>query len=211
MGTIVAGEVFVPVPEPGGVQAIGVAPGAQWIAVKMFNDAGVASFSDVHLGFQWILDPDGNSTTDDTPDVVNNSWGFQIPECDPEFQPDIDALRAAGIAVVFAAGNSGPIAQSGLSPANNSGSLAVGAVDETLRIAPDSSRGPSACDGGTFPTVVAPGVNVVTTDLSFGGIIPDATVWQPGRPLRRRMLPVVSPCSRAPSRIGPSPMWNRPS
>ncbi|HHD56614.1 MAG TPA: hypothetical protein ENK89_02910, partial [Desulfobulbaceae bacterium] len=38
--------------------AIGMAPGARWIAVKIFDDAGNASYSDIHLGFQWLLDPD---------------------------------------------------------------------------------------------------------------------------------------------------------
>jgi bacillopeptidase F len=168
MGIIVAGEA--------GGQVIGVAPGAQWIAAKIFNDAGTAMLSDIHLSFQWILDPDGNPNTDDTPDIVNNSWGLQNTNtCDSEFQPDIDALRAAGIAVVFAAGNS-PLtdqAASSISPANNPGSMAVGAVDEFLTIWEFSSRGPSACSSDIFPTVVAPGVDVMTTDLSFGGILTD--------------------------------------
>ncbi len=58
-----------------GGTAIGVAPDAQWIAVKIFDDAGHAAYSDIHLGFQWLLDPDNNADTDDLPDVVNNSWG----------------------------------------------------------------------------------------------------------------------------------------
>jgi bacillopeptidase F len=171
MGIIVAGEA--------GGQAIGVAPGARWIAAKIFNDVGSTFLSDIHLSFQWILDPDGNPNTDDAPDVVNNSWGFGIPNnCSLEFQPDIDALRAAGIAVVFAAGNTGPSAPSSESPANNPGSLSVGAVDENLAIYDffgviGSSRGPSACDASIFPRVVAPGVDVMTTDLSFGGLLID--------------------------------------
>lgn len=40
-----------------GGTAIGVAPGAWWIAVKIFNDADVASLSVIHQGFQWLLDP----------------------------------------------------------------------------------------------------------------------------------------------------------
>jgi len=165
MGIIVAGEA--------GGQAIGVAPDAQWIAVKLFNDAGGAMVSDVHQGFQWILDPDGDPNTDDAPDVVNNSWGLQntVNQCDAEFQPDIDTLRAADIAVVFAAGNTGPFPASSISPANNPGSVAVGAVDESGTIYQFSARGPSACDSDIFPKVVAPGVDVMTTGLSFGGIL----------------------------------------
>lgn len=168
MGLIVAGEA--------GGQAIGVAPGAQWIAVKLFDAFGGALLSHVHQGFQWLLDPDGDPSTDDAPDVVSNSWGLPdtVGACDLEFEPDIAALRAAGIAVVFSAGNDGPASFSSLSPANNPGSIAVGAVDETGTIYEFSSRGPSACPPlGSFPTVVAPGVDVMTTDLSFGGILID--------------------------------------
>ena len=162
MGIIVGGDA--------GGTAIGVAPGARWIAVKIFNDAGQASFSVVHQGFQWFLDPDGNASTDDAADVVNNSWqllGANL--CNREFQPDILMLKTAGIAVVFAAGNEGPAPSTSVSPANNPGGFAVGSVDDSLTIAGDNSRGPSACGGTIFPEVVAPGVNVKTADLSFGG------------------------------------------
>ena len=65
------------------------------------------------------------------------------------------------------------IAPSSESPANNPGSFSVGGVDQTFTIDPFSSGGPSACDGAIFPKVVAPGVDVMTTDLSFGGILTD--------------------------------------
>ena len=161
--------------------AIGTAPEAKWIAVKMYNDSGVATISGVHAGFQWLLDPDNNPETNDLPDVVSNSWAVgYIGGCTTEFQQDIDVLRAADIAVVFSAGNYGPNAGTSVSPANNPGSLAVGAVDENLVIANSSSRGPSACDGAIYPPVSAPGVNVQTTDLTFGGAVPDSYAWVSG-------------------------------
>ena len=162
-------------PASGLDEAIGVAPGAEWIAVKVFDDAGNAKLSDIHLGFQWLFDPDGDPLTDDAPDIVNNSWVLQntINQCDPEFQPDIDALRAVEIAVVFSAGNGGPNAATSVSPPNNAGAFPVGAVDEAFDAWRFSARGPSACGLEAFPNVVAPGVNVQTTDLSFGGILID--------------------------------------
>ncbi len=151
---------------------IGVAPGASWIAARLYNDAGQARFSDIHLAFQWLLDPDGDPATVDAPDVVNASWGLAgtAGQCVTEFGADIAALKAAGIAVVFAAGDSGAAPLTSLSPANNPQGYASGAVNETLVVAPFSGRGPSACDGGIFPRLVAPGVNINTADLSSGGL-----------------------------------------
>jgi bacillopeptidase F len=168
MGVMVGGSA--------GGTAIGVAPGAQWIAVKIFNDAGVASLSAIHEGFQWLLDPDGDPDTDDAPDVVNNSWGLDgsLDKCVTEFQADVEVLKTSGIAVVFSAGNSGPNPASSLSPANSPESFASGAVDETSTVTSFSSRGPSACDDTIFPEVVAPGVNIRTSDLTFGGVFPDS-------------------------------------
>ncbi|GAB6906394.1 putative Subtilisin [Desulfosarcina cetonica] len=162
--------------------AIGVAPGARWIAVKMFNDAGAAAYSVIHLGFQWLLDPDGDATTDDAPDVVNNSWGYgqQANTCFTEFQPDIQVLKAADIAVVFAAGNGGPYPSTSESPANYPESFAVGAIDDTGTVHASSSRGPSVCDGTVYPEVVAPGVGVKTTDLTFGGVFPSESIYVSG-------------------------------
>lgn len=168
MGLIVGGEA--------GGTAIGVAPDATWISVKIFNDAGDASFSSIHQGFQWLLDPDGDPNTNDAPDVINNSWGLRtnVNECISDFQPDIQALKAADISVVFSAGNEGPLPSSSISPANYTDSLAVGAIDSNLNIISSSSRGPSACDGTVFPEIAAPGLNVRTTDLTFGGLFPDS-------------------------------------
>jgi len=167
MGVIVGGHA--------GGTTIGVAPDAKWIAIKIFNDLGIAAYSAIHQGFQWLIDPDNNANTDDAPDVVNNSWGLDnVNSCFPEFQEDIQALRASNIAVVFSAGNSGPYSSTSTSPANNPGSFAVGAVDAATTITSFSSRGPSACDGSSYPEVVAPGVNIRTTDLTFGGVFPDS-------------------------------------
>ena len=158
MGVIVGGTA--------GGTAIGVAPGATWIAAKIFNDAGAATTSGIHAAFQWILDPDGNPTTADAPDVVNNSWDSSVPGCDYTFQPDLQAVRAAGILPVFAGGNGGPGSATSFSPANLPEALAVGSTDDSDLIAASSSRGPASCSGSidVFPDVVAPGVGIHTAD-----------------------------------------------
>lgn len=161
----------------GGGTAIGMAPDAQWVAVKMFNDAGFSRESVMHQSLQWVLDPDGDVSTDDAPDVVNLSWAVAtVNVCNRVFQDELDLLRASGIAVVMSAGNSGPGVSTSISPANNPGQLSVGSVDSRFTVSAFSSRGPSACDGGLFPVLVAPGEQVLAADLSFGGMALYATV-----------------------------------
>jgi subtilisin family serine protease len=147
---------------------IGVAPGAQWIAARIWNDAGdEALSSDVHSIFQWFMDPDGDPETDDVPDVINNSWGFKLldtfPWCLPELQDDIRAWREAGIIPVFSAGNLGPRFFSGESPGNYPETIAVGASNPFDTVALFSSRGPGNCDRRIFPDIVAPGVTVCSS------------------------------------------------
>ncbi|MCB0908830.1 MAG: S8 family serine peptidase [Nocardioidaceae bacterium] len=146
---------------------IGTAPGAQWIAARVFDDSGASTVSAVHEAFQWLLDPDGDPGTPDAPQVVNASWSIGSgPGCDLTFQSDVQALRAAGILTVFPAGNFGGAASSSASPGNYPESLTVGAVNANDLIRSDSGRGPSTCGGRSrvFPDVVAPGTNLYTAD-----------------------------------------------
>ncbi|MDY0268330.1 S8 family serine peptidase [Trichloromonas sp.] len=160
---------------------IGVAPEARWIAVKIFNDTGEAPTSSILAGFDWLLDPDGDPATDDAPHVVNNSWGFEeAPNiCDEtvtHLRQAVAMLKAAGIAVLFPAGNidldpmtgEAPF-YSSVAPASYAESFAVGSVgtmtSETT-ISDFSGRGPSACDGTIYPELVAPGFYVKTTGLT---------------------------------------------
>jgi subtilisin family serine protease len=162
MGVIVGGDA--------GGTAIGVAPDARWIAVKMFDDRGTATSTAIHLGYQWLLDPDHDPATADAPNVVNNSWTLSGGGCNLDFQQDLRSLRSAGILPVFAAGNFGPSSGTVFSPANNPEAVSVGDTDDTDTIDPFSSRGPSACAGTVAPKLTAPGVGIRTSDL-FGGYV----------------------------------------
>ena len=157
---------------------IGAAPDAKYIAAKIFNDNGDSTYSAIHAAFQWMLDPDNNPATQDAPHVVNASWGLPGTnnKCIVEFDTDIRMLEAANIAVVFAGGNDGPAPATGVSPATSAGVIASGAVGASLDIANFSSRGPSPCTAGIFPTLVAPGEGIYTTDLSAGGVSGYTTV-----------------------------------
>ncbi|UQX88814.1 S8 family serine peptidase [Jatrophihabitans telluris] len=160
MGVMVGGSA--------GGSAIGIAPAAKWIAVKIFNDRGSATSTAIHLGFQWLLDPDGNPATADAPNVVDDSWTMSGGGCDLSFQPDLRSLRAAGILPVFAAGNDGPTAGTIFAPANNPEAFAVGGIDNNSALYPYSSRGPSPCTQSVAPKLAAPAVGIRTTDLAGG-------------------------------------------
>jgi serine protease AprX len=150
-----------------GGTTIGMAPGARWIAAKIFNDRGAATATAIHQAFQWALDPDHDPNTPDAPQIVNGSWSIGAgPGCDLSFQPDLKALRAAGILPVFAAGNYGSGASTSVSPANYPEAVSVGAVNGNDLISSSSSRGPSVCGARarTFPDLVAPGDSIRTTD-----------------------------------------------
>jgi len=157
---------------------VGVAWEAQWIADNSINQGVGSEFDNDVLGaFQWFADPDGDpGTTDDVPDVVQNSWGIDArfggtyQDCDYRWQAAIEACEAAGVVVTFSAGNEGPSPQTHRSPANICNTptvdFSVGAVDAEYYdwpypIAYFSSRGPSDCDGVTIkPEVSAPGYYV---------------------------------------------------
>ncbi len=142
-----------------GDNGIGVAPGAKWIAVRAFNSSGSALNSWLHEAFQWILAPNDDSAL--APDIVNNSWGSNNGSS-TEFQPDVQALRAAGIYPIFSAGNNGPGSGTVGSPGSFDISFAVGATTIDDEIAYFSSRGPSPW-GSIKPDVAAPGKDVVST------------------------------------------------
>jgi subtilisin family serine protease len=152
-------------------RTLGVAPQARWIAARVYNDRNVARLSDLHRVMAWLLDPDGKPGTPDAPQVVLNAWGLgdRPGTCDAEFASDLRWLRAAGMHVVFAAGNGGPMENSSVSPANNDAALAVGALEGGGKPALFSSRGVSACDARPYPDLMAPGELLRTTDLSVAG------------------------------------------
>jgi uncharacterized repeat protein (TIGR01451 family) len=137
---------------------VGVAPGARWIAVKLFTNAGVTYESWIHDAFQWVMAPEGDPAL--APDVVNNSWGSDNG-ADQTFRADVSALRAADILPVFSAGNDGPRAGSVGSPGSYPEALAIGALDADAGVPAFSGRGPNLW-GGVKPEVAAPGVQVVS-------------------------------------------------
>ncbi len=149
----------------------------------MATDPIVSSLADVRgvvelmSGYEWAMNPDGDTTTSsDMPDVINNSWGRPYDPADTQMcgsfvDNALLAMEVAGIVSVQSAGNAGPGAGTVGFPAGNNPTLtanfAVGAVDgnnPNYPIASFSSRGPTTCgDTGALlikPEIVAPGVGV---------------------------------------------------
>ncbi|SCG84500.1 bacillopeptidase F [Proteiniborus sp. DW1] len=154
MGTILGQEAS-------GRNAIGVAPGAKFIAAKGLGPYGGSSSDLIDAG-QWMLRPGGSAAN--APDVINNSWGGGA-EMNDWYRDVVRAWRAAGIVPVFAAGNhrsSGePPAGSIACPANYPESFAVAATDSNNRRATFSLKGPSPYDRSLIkPDISAPGVNI---------------------------------------------------
>ena len=161
-----------------GAKYVGVAPGANLIGLG----AGEAIFVLWTLaGFDWILD---NHETYNI-QVVNNSWGSEgtFDSADP-INVATRKVYDEGISVVFAAGNSGPGANT-LNPysvapwvisvaagcktvlPDPTGSVAQCADGRGGILAGFSSRGISG-DPLYHPDITAPGVNIVSTRSIFG-------------------------------------------
>ncbi|MFK7923031.1 MAG: S8 family serine peptidase [Bacteroidia bacterium] len=172
--------------DPNTQDTIGVAFGANWMASPAVGTSNGSNCTNpivsVVSALQWALDPDGDpTTTDDMPDVINNSWSISSPspgnECNGIFKTVFDALEVAGIAAVFSAGNQGPSVSTISSPKNIVTSpvntFCVGMVFGTspiLAIVNGSSRGPALCgslsDNLFKPEVVAPGHTIRSSGLN---------------------------------------------
>ncbi len=154
-------------------QKAGVAPEASIIALRVLDDQGNGTVSNIIAALDWVL---ANHTAYNIR-VVNMSVGSAINESAFTDPLDLAAKRLvdAGIVVVGAAGNLGKNAAGnqqygGISaPGNAPWVLTVGASstngtptrgDDT--IGAFSSRGPSAIDFGAKPDLVAPGTGTVS-------------------------------------------------
>ena len=145
-----------------GYGVVGVSPKVQVYAVKVSED-GTAWDSDIAKGIvEAVKGPDGTVGTDDDADVVSISLG--------EGKNTITLYNAVlyainnGAVVVAGVGNSG--ASTPEYPAGYSEVIAVGAVDSNYNVPDWSNRNPD---------VVAPGVDVLTTNIGGGYVYASGT------------------------------------
>ena len=153
----------------------GSAPSVRLIDVRVLGSNGVGYTSDVIAGIDWAV---ANRTTYGIR-VINLSLGHVVAEpsaTDPLCQAVQRAVKA-GIVVVASAGNYGltstgaPVLGGITSPGNSPYAITVGAIDTAGtvdrsddKVAPYSSRGPTAFDMGVKPDVVAPGTRLVSLE-----------------------------------------------
>jgi serine protease AprX len=132
----------------------GVAPGAKLLGLS----AGDIDLTNVLSGFDYILDKGSQYNVK----VVNCSFSAAtVYDANDPVNVATKMLTDAGVNVVFSAGNSGA-GNGTLNPyAAAPWVVSVGATDERGRLASFSSRGYFG-DPLQHPTIVAPGVNVVS-------------------------------------------------
>jgi serine protease AprX len=149
----------------------GVAPGASLVVLKVLDAGGDGYISNVIAALNYAVD----RRADFNIRVINLSVAAGVYESYHTDPLTLACKRAvdAGLVVVTAAGNlgrglDGKVQRGGITaPGNAPWVVTVGATDhrgtpgrDDDRIAPFSSRGPSAIDGAAKPDVVAPGVGI---------------------------------------------------
>ena len=140
MGTIVAET-------NNGEGIAGIAPDSTLMPIKIADDSGFVTFSDVLDGVDWARTHGA--------DVINMSLGGALTVDQVALgQPTFTAARDAGILMVAAAGNDAT--QIRMYPASFAGVVSVSAVDSTDTIAEFSNIG-RAVD------IAAPGVDLLST------------------------------------------------
>jgi serine protease AprX len=165
-GTFVAGLIAGNGASSAG-QYSGEAPGANLVSIKVAGASGTTDLANLILGLQWAVDYKISYGIK----VLNMSLGFQAA-MSTVINPLDQAAQAvwdAGIAVVVAAGNSGPFNGTILSPGDDPLVITVGALDDmaTSSLTDDemcdfSSAGPTSADGFVKPDLVTSGRSVVS-------------------------------------------------
>ncbi len=153
----------------------GSAPAVRLIDIRVLGSNGMGYTSDVIAGIDWAV----SNRTRHGIRVINLSLGHAVSEpsaTDPLCRAVARAVEA-GIVVVASAGNYGltstgaPVLGGITSPGNSPYAITVGAIDTAGtvdrgddKVAPFSSRGPTAFDMAVKPDVVAPGTRLVSLE-----------------------------------------------
>jgi len=162
-GTHVAGIIGNSDKEGG--QYVGIAPGVNFVSVRVLDDAGMGTYADVLRGLNWVVQNKARYNIR----VLNMSM-YATPVApywaDP-YNLAVMAAWKAGIVVIASAGNDGPKPLSVGVPGNTPYIITVGAFTDNYTpndfaddyIPPFSAAGPTL-DAFVKPDVIAPGAHV---------------------------------------------------
>jgi len=139
----------------------GVAPGVLLINARAGNESGLAE-TDIISAIEWSSKPESSGGAG--ADIVSMSFGGGYPILSDNITTAIStAKNDYGVIFVSSAGNSGPAYFTGSTPASGIDVISVGATNKNDKLASFSSYGPAFGYIG-YPDVVAPGVNIISTD-----------------------------------------------
>ena len=147
-GTHVAGTIAA---LDNGMGVVGVAPKADLYAVKVLDADGSGTYDDVIAGMLWAVDHHMQ--------IASMSLG--AAKGNDSLKAAVEAMVKGGVALIAAAGNSGPDPDTVGYPAAYPGAIAVAAMDSSNHVADFSSRGPAVA-------LIAPGVDVRSTYMGGG-------------------------------------------
>ncbi|QDU29664.1 Subtilisin DY [Anatilimnocola aggregata] len=182
-----------------GVRRYGVAHAAHLHVGKVFNNAArpQAPTGVVIAGIEWAVSKGCR--------VASLSLGFPLNQKVDQFEVAIKRAATAGTLVVCAAGNNAQRPGNvGFvePPANARNSVAVGAVDSNLRIAPFSARSSTVVGIGGIVNIAAPGVAVFSSYRSGHEKLPGTSMAAP------HVAGIAALWSQATGDTGAA-LWNR--
>ncbi|MFX0124496.1 MAG: S8 family serine peptidase [Candidatus Hodarchaeota archaeon] len=152
----VAGVNRYPYPEPTDNYSrfAGVAPDVKLVGVKIFDNTGYGTSSEVIEAFNWVKNNKA------TYHIAIASGSFSFSGTSVSLDSAAAALVNSGVVVVLSAGNYGQGKNSIFSPGQVDGVITVAASDDYDSITSYSSEGPGEMSNTTKPDIVAPGGEV---------------------------------------------------
>lgn len=148
-GSHVTGTIVAKQDDQNGV--VGVAPEASIYGVKVLDSNGSGTFDDVIAGMQWAVEHHMQ--------IASMSLGAR--KGNDSLKAAVEAMAKNGVALIAAAGNSGPGDNTIGYPAAYPGAIAVAAIDKNDAVADFSSRGQQVA-------IAAPGVDIKSTYMNGG-------------------------------------------
>ncbi len=178
----------------GGVDTIGVAPQAQFIAAKGLSAGGSGSYAQLTACLQWYA---SLCSLGRGPVAVINAWGGG--RTDTQLWQPCRNLQVLGVSLAFSVGGGGPGPGTVAAPGNYPSLFGLGATDASDVIGSFSARGPAPTGypwdstaswldplWGTRtpqnhikPDLVAPGVNIRSSYRGGGYTTMSGTSWGP--------------------------------